>query len=97
MTGLSLETAEHFQTQNYGVGGNYDCHVDFLRDNKNQETGDRVATVLFYLTDVEKGGSTVFPYLRINVAPEKGKALFWFNMAPCGNYEWMTRHSGRLF
>lgn len=93
MTGLSMETVESLQVQNYGVGGHYDCHVDYLRENKNPDQGDRVATVLYYLTDVAKGGATVFPYLRIHVAPEKGKAVFWYNIAACGNVEWMTRHS----
>jgi prolyl 4-hydroxylase len=28
MTGLSMETAELFQIQNYGVGGHYNPHWD---------------------------------------------------------------------
>lgn len=76
MTGLSMKSAEHLQIQNYGIGGHYNCHLDYFGPNKHPK-GDRIATTLFYLTTVEKGGATVFPYLKIQVLPVKGTALFW--------------------
>lgn len=53
MTGLSIESAEQLQIVNYGIGGYYDVHYDFaLPDDltfKEKETGNRIATVLFYV------------------------------------------------
>lgn len=44
--------------------------------------GDRLATVLVYLTDVRSGGHTAFPRLGVSVAPRAGRALVWFNLDP---------------
>lgn len=55
MTGLSMTTAELLQIQNYGIGGHYNLHWDQQIKRipgylvKNQETGNRIATVLFYV------------------------------------------------
>ena len=40
--------------------------------------GQRVVTVLVYLNDVEKGGSTSFPALGLDVRPRKGMAVVFF-------------------
>ena len=39
-----------------------------------------MATVLMYLSDVELGGTTAFIDVGINVTPEKGGAVFWYNL-----------------
>jgi prolyl 4-hydroxylase len=39
---------------------------------------------LFQLSDVEKGGDTVFPDLKVKVFAEKGSAAFWFNLHDSG-------------
>jgi prolyl 4-hydroxylase len=51
MTGLSMETAEQLQVQNYGIGGHYVPHWDHrLKDQTSFETdGNRIATMLFYV------------------------------------------------
>lgn len=54
MTGLTTSTAEELQAVNYGIGGHYEPHFDFARrEEKNAfkglGTGNRIATVLFYV------------------------------------------------
>lgn len=99
LTGLNLQTAEDFQVQNYGLAGHYDPHFDFSRDLENSTlgqlgTGNRIATVLLYMTDVEAGGATVFPYVGARVKPKKGDAVFWHNMLRSGEGDFRTRHAG---
>lgn len=45
------------------------------------------------MTDVEKGGSTVFPFLNIKIMPTKGAALFWQNLYDSGTPDYRTRHA----
>jgi prolyl 4-hydroxylase len=54
MTRMTVDTAEQLQVVNYGVGGHYEPHYDFLRKNEESglpsfQLGNRVATVLFYV------------------------------------------------
>jgi len=56
------------QILHYEHGQKYEPHFDYFMDKINQEIGGhRVATVLMYLSDVDKGGETVFP--RSEVIP----------------------------
>lgn len=55
MTGLTTSTAEELQVVNYGIGGHYEPHFDFARKEeknafKSLGTGNRIATVLFYVS-----------------------------------------------
>ena len=50
------------QILHYEHGEKYEPHYDYFHDKVNQELGGhRIATVLMYLSDVEKGGETIFP------------------------------------
>ncbi|XP_059621208.1 prolyl 4-hydroxylase subunit alpha-1-like isoform X1 [Phlebotomus argentipes] len=98
MTGLSVETAEELQVVNYGIGGHYEPHFDFARKDetnafKSLGTGNRIATVLFYMSDVPQGGATVFPSIRTALWPKKGTAAFWFNLFASGEGDYQTRHA----
>ncbi|EPB69386.1 oxidoreductase, 2OG-Fe(II) oxygenase family protein [Ancylostoma ceylanicum] len=82
MTNLEMETAEELQVQNYGVGGHYDPHFDHARKEETESfktlgTGNRVATVLFYMTEPRYGGGTVFTEVKSTVLPTKVTFFFW--------------------
>ena len=54
--------------------------------------GERILTFMIYLSNVEAGGSTVFPQPGISIKPQIGKALFWFNIGPKHQYDSRTFH-----
>ncbi|KAL6880054.1 hypothetical protein ACP4OV_011619 [Aristida adscensionis] len=61
-TFLPEENAENIQILRYEHGQKYEPHFDYFHDKVNQARGGhRYATVLMYLSTVEKGGETVFP------------------------------------
>ncbi|PVD38058.1 hypothetical protein C0Q70_00668 [Pomacea canaliculata] len=98
ITGLDVSTAEELQIANYGLGGHYEPHFDFARKEekdafKSLGTGNRIATYLAYMTDVEAGGATVFPYLGLKLFPKKGSAAFWYNLYRNGDGIYNTRHA----
>ena len=59
---LPVRNGEGLQVLRYGVDQEYKGHYDyFFDDNSISNGGNRYATVLMYLNDVEEGGETVFP------------------------------------
>ncbi|MBA0869641.1 hypothetical protein Goshw_000898, partial [Gossypium schwendimanii] len=61
-TFLPKENGEDIQVLRYEHGQKYDPHYDYFTDKVNiARGGHRIATVLMYLTNVTKGGETVFP------------------------------------
>ncbi|KAL6970339.1 putative prolyl 4-hydroxylase 4 [Sarracenia purpurea var. burkii] len=61
-TFLPKENGEDLQVLRYEHGQKYDPHYDYFADKVNiARGGHRIATVLMYLSDVAKGGETVFP------------------------------------
>jgi len=78
-----IANGEGVQVLRYGVGAQYKPHYDYFDPNLpgSAETlkrgGQRVATVIIYLNDVEAGGGTSFPNAGIVIAPKKGHALFF--------------------
>uniref|UniRef100_A0A336MNH5 Neutral ceramidase n=1 Tax=Culicoides sonorensis TaxID=179676 RepID=A0A336MNH5_CULSO len=99
ITGLSTESSEGHQVANYGIGGHYEPHLDFTSKfgdvplDSWERDGNRIATLVFYLTDVLKGGATAFPYLNVKVSAKKGSALFWHNLYKDGEGNYLTRHA----
>lgn len=98
ITGLTAKTAELLQIANYGVGGQYEPHYDFSRKDepdvfKRLGTGNRVATYLYYMSDVPAGGATVFPDFGAAIWPKKGTAVFWYNLFRSGEGDYRTRHA----
>ncbi|KAH8383446.1 hypothetical protein KR009_008674 [Drosophila setifemur] len=95
-TGLDTTFCEQLQVANYGVGGHYEPHWDFFRDPNHYpaEEGNRIATAIFYLSDVEQGGATAFPFLNFAVKPQLGNVLFWYNLHRSSDMDYRTKHAG---
>jgi len=101
--GLSLDTAGALQVVNYGIGGQYEPHYDYIppKDVKKYQNsgtafkwGNIALTAMVYLTDVLAGGATVFPKLGIQVLPQKGSMLVWYDMLEDGSVDRRTLHAG---
>ena len=103
------EEFEYLQLARYGIGGYYDVHQDplFVYKDPNfiaqsiestgpssYSTGDRMSTLMYYLSDVTEGGYTVFPRLGVFSQPVRGSALFWHNIDSCGWSDMAMLHGG---
>ncbi|XP_033732613.1 prolyl 4-hydroxylase subunit alpha-1-like [Pecten maximus] len=77
-------SAEVLQVGNYGMGGQYEPHYDWFGKQQVQilteHKANRLATMLFYLSDVRAGGATVFPLIDVHIPVRKGAAAFWLNL-----------------
>lgn len=84
----------------YEAGQEYQTHVDFfdaeLPGQKAliEANGQRVLTMLTYLSAVEAGGGTEFPELGITVEPDPGSTLAFYNVMPGGQPDPRTLHAG---
>lgn len=100
MVNWPAENGEPLQLQKYGVGNEYYPHHDWFDPDEAtgikylQTGGQRLATVILYLTDVEAGGGTAFPAIDVVVQPKKGNALFFLNTNPYGMPNHKTLHAG---
>ena len=78
-----LENGEGLQVLHYRPGAEYKPHYDYFDPKEPgtrsilQRGGQRVATVLVYLSEPEKGGGTTFPDVNLEVAPKRGNAVFF--------------------
>ncbi|KAG7022241.1 putative prolyl 4-hydroxylase 7 [Cucurbita argyrosperma subsp. argyrosperma] len=90
-TFLPVDNGEPIQILRYENGQQYVPHFDFFQDPVNVAAGGhRIATVLMYLSNVERGGETVFPDSPVllspnancSLKPKKGDALLFFSLHP---------------
>jgi prolyl 4-hydroxylase len=91
---------EGLQILRYQQGGEYRPHMDFF-DPKYAGSakhlavgGQRVATFIIYLSDVEAGGGTKFPNLGLEFRPKKGAALLFGNTDDYGQPHPDSLHAG---
>ncbi|XP_071424763.1 prolyl 4-hydroxylase subunit alpha-3 [Pithys albifrons albifrons] len=107
ITGLDLwpPYAEYLQVVNYGLGGHYEPHFDHATSRKSplyrMNSGNRITTVMIYLSAVEAGGSTAFISANFSafgcqnpVSAPQNAALFWWNLQRNGNGDGDTLHAG---
>jgi prolyl 4-hydroxylase len=77
------ENGEGLQILHYQPGTEYKPHYDYFDPNEPgtptilKRGGQRVATLVMYLGEPEKGGGTVFPDVHMEVAPKRGHCVFF--------------------
>jgi prolyl 4-hydroxylase len=98
LIGRNSTTFENAQVTKYLQDGFYKAHVDSF-DPKTSEGqkamgngGQRVATILIYLTSNTKGGGTYFPKLKKRFMPKKGRAVLFFPARTDGSEEPLNLH-----
>lgn len=78
-----LENGEGLQVLHYRPGAEYKPHYDYFDPNEPgtptilRRGGQRVATLVMYLNTPEKGGGTTFPDIHMEIAAQRGNAVFF--------------------
>jgi prolyl 4-hydroxylase len=95
-----IERAEGIQILRYEVGGEYRPHFDYFPPEQQGSAthtangGQRVATLIMYLNDVEAGGETIFPEIGLRVTPRRGHAVYFGYCDSRGRVDPLTLHGG---
>jgi prolyl 4-hydroxylase len=83
LTNWPMENGECMQIVQYGVGAEFKPHHDYIDLDEAvapiffKRGGNRVATIIMYLSEPEKGGNTIFPDIQFEVVPKRGNAVFF--------------------
>lgn len=83
LTHWPIENGEGLQILHYHPGAEYKPHYDYFDPNELgtptilKRGGQRVATIVMYLNEPEKGGGTTFPDIGLEVAPKRGNAVYF--------------------
>lgn len=78
-----IENGEGLQVLHYRPGAEYKPHYDYFDTGEPgtptilKRGGQRVGTLVMYLNTPEKGGGTTFPDVHVEVAPQRGNAVFF--------------------
>lgn len=100
LTGIPAENGEGLQLLRYSQGAQSTPHFDYVqpRNEANRESiarsGQRIATLIMYLNDVEAGGETVFPATGFQVAPVAGQALYFESANRALQCDPLSLHAG---
>lgn len=100
LVGLPVNRGEPLQMLHYGPGGEYKAHQDFF-DPADPGTavltavgGQRIATLVIYLNEVEEGGETAFPEIGFSVKAIKGSAVYFEYVNAAGQLDTRCLHAG---
>lgn len=97
---MPVVNGEGLQILNYQIGGEYKPHYDYFPpDQPGSAThiatgGQRVATLIIYLNDVDEGGATIFPELGLAVTPVQGSAVYFSYCNTRNQLDPLTYHGG---
>lgn len=78
-----IENGEGLQVLHYRPGAEYKPHYDYFDPGEPgtptilKRGGQRVGTLVMYLNTPDKGGGTTFPDVHVEVAPQRGNAVFF--------------------
>ena len=95
-----VENGEGLQVLRYRDGGQYTPHFDYFPPADPGSAaalaagGQRVASLVMYLNDVQAGGATVFPELGLTVTPRRGAAVYFEYCNSRGQLDPLTLHGG---
>ena len=115
ITRIPMTHAEQIQVLRYMPWEHYTAHHDFFdpgeytgRDREGGYARNRLATVFFYLNEVEEGGETGFPRANrlgqphdfldctrgLAVRPKRLAVLLFYSMLPNGEFDQTSLHTG---
>lgn len=99
LTGIPVDHFEAMQVLRYEAGQQYHPHPDYfdgeLLASVQGHGGNRIATIIMYLNEVEVGGETNFPLANITVKPKTGGGVLFWSMNEDGSMETRSLHAGR--
>ena len=78
-----VENGEGLQVLHYQPGAEYKPHYDYFDPDEPgtptilKRGGQRLATLVMYLSEPARGGATTFPDAGLEVAPVRGNAVFF--------------------
>lgn len=98
LANIPVSHGEKIQVLLYNVGEEYRPHHDYFNPAEGgfekvlENGGQRFATILMYLNDVEEGGETIFPTIDLKISPIKGNALLFYSVYSDGQLDKDSLH-----
>jgi len=91
---------EGFQILRYEAGAEYRAHLDTFDPARPgsaahlRRGGQRVATLVIFLTEPEAGGGTRFAKAGLEVCPQRGSAVYFACVDEDGTIDPLSLHAG---
>lgn len=100
VTRIPVNHGEGLQVLRYRGAQEYRPHFDFFEPDsvesarKIEVAGNRVGTLIVYLNEVERGGATYFPQLKLAIHPKRYSALWFGYLGADGVPDMRSEHAG---
>jgi len=91
---VPVEHGDGLQILQYLPGQEYKAHTDYFLPTSQAAKNNRISTIVIYLNNVDQGGETVFPHLKLSVTPQKGTAVYFEYFYEDENINKLTLHAG---